>query len=69
MAAGAWAKLWQKLSARAAVIRAASMREAMFSKRLMVGWEHKGKPLSGARPTASLNRGSKRKASQSSASS
>ena len=35
----------------------------------MVGWEHRSRPLSGARPTASLNKGSPRSASQSSASS
>ncbi len=35
----------------------------------MVGWEHRSWPLSGARPTASLNSGSQRKESQSSASS
>ena len=35
---------------------------------LMVGCEHSARPLSGARPTASLNRGSVRRASQSSAS-
>ena len=35
----------------------------------MVGWEHSSRPLCGARPTASLNSGSPRSASQSSASS
>ena len=35
----------------------------------MVGWEQRSRPLSGARPTASLKRGSPRRASQSSASS
>ena len=51
------------------VIRAVSMRDGIFSNRLMVGWEHRSWPLSGARPTASLNSGSQRKVSQSSASS
>ncbi len=69
MVAGACAKLRQKVPTSATVIRAASMRDGMFSNRLMVGCEHNSGPLSGARPTASLNSGSKRKVSQSSASS
>ena len=56
------------MSTRAAVMRATSMRDGAFSSRLMVGWEHRSRPLSGARPTASLNKGSPRSASQSSAS-
>ena len=50
-------------------MRATSLREGAFSRRLMVGWEQRSRPLSGARPTASLKRGSPRRASQSSASS
>jgi hypothetical protein len=68
MAAGGSGKLRQKLSTSAAVIRAVSMRDGMFSNRLMVGCEHRSWPLSGARPTANLNSGSERRASQSSAS-
>ena len=68
MAAGGTAKLRQKISTSAAVIRATSSREGAFSSRLMVGCEHSARPLSGARPTASLNSGSVRRASQSSAS-
>ena len=67
--AGGAGKLWQNRPPMAAVIRAASIFEDMFSNRLMVGCEHKGSPLSGARPTASLNSESLRSTSQSSASS
>ena len=69
MAAGGTAKLRQKISTSAAVIRATSSREGAFSSRLMVGCEHSARPLSGDWPTASLNKGSVRRASQSSASS
>ena len=69
IAAGGAGKLRQKRSTSAAVMRATSMREGAFSSRLMVGCEHSARPLSGARPTASLNSGSVRRASQSSASS
>ena len=69
IAVGGAGKLRQKMSTRAAVMRATSMRDGAFSSRLMVGWEHRSRPLSGARPTASLKRGSPRRASQSSASS
>jgi hypothetical protein len=41
MVAGACGKLRQKMSASAAVIRAASMRDGMFSIRLMVGCEQR----------------------------
>ena len=68
IAAGGEAKERQKMSTSAAVMRA-SLREGAFSSRLMVGCEHRSRPLSGARPTASLNSGSPRRASQSSASS
>ena len=57
------------MSTSAAVIRATSVREGAFSSRLMVGWEQSSRPLSGALPEASLNTGSVRSASQSSASS
>ena len=59
----------QKRSTSAAVMRATSMRDGAFSRRLMVGCEQRSRPLSGARPEASLNRGSVRRVSQSSASS
>ena len=57
IAVGGAGKLRQKMSTRAAVMRATSMRDGAFSSRLMVGWEHRSRPLSGARPTASLNEG------------
>ena len=69
IAVGGIGKEWQKMSTSAAVMRATSIREGAFSSRLMVGWEQRSRPLSGARPTASLNSGSARRASQSSASS
>ncbi len=69
IAAGCFAKLLQNRSTIIAVIRAVPVLLGMFSNRLMVGCEHKGAPLSGNRPAASLNSGSSRSASQSSASS
>ena len=69
MAAGGAGKLRQKRSTSAAVMRATSMRDGAFSRRLMVGCEQSAPPLSGAFPDASLNRGSARSVSQSSASS
>ena len=45
------------------------IREGAFSRRLMVGCEQRSRQLSGGRLTASLNSGSPRNASQSSASS
>ena len=57
------------MSTRAAVRRPTSLREGAFSSRLMLGCEQRSRPLSGARPTASLNSGSARRSSQSSASS
>ena len=51
------------------IIRAAPICVGMFSNRLMVRCEHNGAPLSGNRPAVSLNSGSMRSASQSSASS
>ena len=69
MAAGGAGKEGQKRSTSAAVTRATSMRDGAFSRRLMVGCEQSAPPLSGAFPEASLNRGSARSASQSSASS
>ena len=52
IAAGGAGKERQKRSTSAAVMRATSMRDGAFSSRLMVGWEHRSRPLSGARPTA-----------------
>ena len=69
MAAGGAPNERQKMSTSAAVMRATSMREGVFSSRLMVGCEQSARLLSGALPEASLNRGSARSASQSSASS
>ena len=57
------------MSTSAAVMRATSMRDGAFSRRLMVGCEQSAPPLCGAVPEASLNRGSARSAPQSSASS
>ena len=68
-AAGGAGKERQKRSTNAAVMRATSVREGAFSRRLMVGCEQRSRPLSGAFPTASLNTASARSASQSSASS
>ncbi len=56
------------MSTRAAVMRPTSLLDGAFSSRLMVGWEQRSRSLSGARPTASLNSGSARNSSQSSAS-
>ena len=69
IAGGGDAKERQKRSTRAAVMRPTSLLDGAFSSRLMVGWEQRSRPLSGARPTASLNSGSARRSSQSSASS
>ena len=52
----------------AVIIRLVAVMVGRFSSRHMVGWEHKPRPLSGARPTAILNAGSVRRASQSFAS-
>ena len=54
MVAGGAGKEWQKMSTSAAVMRATSMREGAFSRRLMVGCEQRSRPLSGAWPEASL---------------
>ena len=43
--------------------RPTSLRDGAFSRRLMVGCEQRSRPLSGARPTASLNSGSPRSVS------
>ena len=48
MAAGGAGKERQKISTSAAVIRATSVREGAFSRRLMVGCEQRSRPLSGA---------------------
>jgi hypothetical protein len=66
---GTRAQLSQKRSTIAASMRASARRPGAFSSRDMVGCEHNGSPLAGARPTAILKAGSSRKASQSSASS
>ena len=69
IAAGGRAQLAQNRSTMAAIIRAISSFDGAFSSRDMVGCERSAGPLSGSHPTASLNAGSARKASQSSASS
>ena len=56
-AVGGAGKLRQNISTSAAVMRAAAVREGVFSRRLMVGCEHRAPPRSGTRPTASLNSG------------
>jgi hypothetical protein len=67
--AGTLAQLSQNRSTIAASMRPSAIRDGAFSSRDMVGCEHKGAPLAGARPAASLKIGSRRRASQSSASS
>jgi hypothetical protein len=67
--AGGRAQLAQNRSTMAAIMRATSIFDGAFSSRDIVGCEHSAGPLSGSRPTASLNTGSLRSASQSSASS
>ena len=52
IAAGGIGKERQKTSTRAAVMRATSTRDGAFSNRLMVGCEHRSRPLSGARDPA-----------------
>jgi hypothetical protein len=47
---GGRGKLAQNWSTSAAVRRAASIRDGMFSRRLMVDCEHSGAPLRGHRP-------------------
>ena len=69
MAAGGRSQLVQNRSTIAPIIRAISPFDGAFSSRDMVGCEHSAAPVSGRRPTASLNAGSARKLSQSSASS
>ena len=61
-------KLSQNSSTMAAIIRLSAVTVGRFSSRHMVGCEHRSGPLSGARPTAILNAGSERRASQSFAS-
>ena len=65
MRAGTCAKLSQNRSIIAAIIRLSAIGPGRFSSRLMVGCEHRSAPLSGSRPTAILNAGSRRSASQS----
>ena len=67
--AGGRAQLAQNRSTIAAIIRAISIFDGAFSSRDMVGCEHSAGPVSGSRPSASLNAGSARSALQSSASS
>ena len=66
--AGGRAKLAQNKSTIAAIMRAISILDGTFSSRYIVGCEHSGSPVSGARPTAILKMGSSRRLSQSSAS-
>ena len=56
--AGARFQLAQNKSTIAPIIRAISVRLGAFSSRDIVGCEHNGSPLSGARPSAILNTGS-----------
>ena len=65
---GTSAKLSQNSSTMAAIIRLSAVAVGRFSSRHMVGCEHRSAPLSGSRPTAILNAGSARRASQSLAS-
>ena len=65
---GTCSKLSQNSSTMAAIIRLSAVTVGRFSSRHMVGCEHRAFPLSGARPTAILNAGSARRASQSFAS-
>jgi hypothetical protein len=67
-AARTCSKLAQNSSTMAAIIRLSAVGPGRFSSRHMVGCEHSSAPLSGSRPTASLNAGSARSASQSLAS-
>ena len=62
---GALAKLSQNSVIIAAIMRLSATSPGRFSNRVMVGWEHRSPPLSGRRPTAILNTGSFRSASQS----
>lgn len=56
----------QKRSTRAAILCATSMRDGTFSSRLIVGWEHRSRSLTGARQRASVSyRPSRRSASHS----
>jgi hypothetical protein len=61
-------KLSQNSWTIVAIMRLRAIAPGRFSSRDMVGCEHKSAPLSGARPTAILNAGSARSASQSFAS-
>ena len=66
---GTSVKLSQNSSTIAAIMRLSAVDPGRFSSRHMVGCEHSSAPLSGSRPTAILNAGSARNASQSLASS
>ena len=65
---GTCAKLSQNSSTIAAIMRMSALVVGRFSNRHMVGCEHRSGPLSGGRPTAILNAGPLRSASQSLAS-
>ncbi len=69
IALGSRSQLAQNRSIIAAIIRASSIFEGVFSSRDMVGCEQRAGAVSGRRPTASLKTGSLRSASQSSPSS
>ena len=68
MRLGTSSKLSQNSSTMAAIMRLSATGPGRFSSRHMVGCEHRSRPLAGARPTAILNVGSERSASQSFAS-
>src|SRR4051812_7966456 len=60
MRRGTSAKLSQKSSTMAAIMRFRAVTVGRFSSRDMVGCEHKSAPLSGPRPRAILKAGSQR---------
>jgi hypothetical protein len=62
---GTSSKLSQNSSIIAAIMRFSALGPGRFSSREMVGWEQSSAPPSGRRPTAILNAGSVRSASQS----
>ncbi len=57
IAAGGRVKLARNRSTIAAIMRAISVPDGVFSNRDMVGCEHSASPVSGARPTAILKIG------------
>src|SRR5947209_18888955 len=58
MRRGTSSKLSQNRSTIAAIIRLSAVGPGRFSRRLMVGCEHRSSPVSGKRPTAILKAGS-----------